>query len=197
MLSLTRTLLVLIAFNFFFSINSLGWGKEGHEIVAELAFHFLDNNTKQNVKKQLGGMSITEAATWMDDMKNYERYSYMKPWHYVNIEKGETYEATAKANIINALETVMKELANKKSLSEQNCTTDLLILLHLIGDLHQPLHTGYESDKGGNEFEISFKGRRTDLHTLWDDIIIKNEHINMKSCLEIFIALIARNMQKK
>src|ERR1051325_6599726 len=67
------------------------WGKEGHQLVAEVAWQLLDNGTRQRVQKYLGSTSVTDAAGWMDDVKGDSKYDFMKSWHYVNIEKGQAY----------------------------------------------------------------------------------------------------------
>ena len=181
-----RSLFLSLLCSLLFTNTSFGWSDEGHQIIARLAFHFLDNTTKQNIKNHLGGLSIEDAATWMDDVRDNSAYKYMAPWHYVDIEKGEDYQTTKDPNIIYALEKVMTELGNKKILSEEQIKTDMLVLIHLIGDLHQPLHVGYPSDKGGNSVLISFKGKNAKLHALWDGLIIKNEHITMQTCLDMY-----------
>ena len=63
---------------------------------------------------------------------------------------------------------------------------DLLLLFHLIGDLHQPLHTGYPGDKGGNTINVNLLsgGNGTNLHRLWDDDIIQNKNISLDDCLK-------------
>jgi hypothetical protein len=50
---------------------------------------------------------------------------------------------------------------------------DLKMLFHLIGDLHQPLHCGYASDKGGNDIKMGFNGKSANLHSIWDSRIIE------------------------
>ena len=64
------------------------WGKIGHGLVAEVAFTMLDSNTKANVHKYLGSMTIEQAANWMDEIKNDHRNDFMKQWHYVNVDEG-------------------------------------------------------------------------------------------------------------
>ena len=56
-------------------------------------------------------------------------------------------------------------------LYDDQIKTDLFYLFHLVGDLHQPLHTGYPDDKGGNLIDVSYlyKSYHTNLHTVWDD----------------------------
>ena len=68
--------------------KTFAWGSRGHAYVAEVAFHYLDSQTKKNVMNYLDGMSIEEAANWMDAIKSDHTNDYMKPYHYIDIEKG-------------------------------------------------------------------------------------------------------------
>ena len=61
----------------------------------------------------------------------------------------------------------------------------MLIIFHLCGDLHQPLHTGYGTDKGGNDIHIKFSGRETNLHRAWDTEIIDSTNISLNDCLAL------------
>jgi len=178
--SLTLALLFVILI---IPLKSLAWGKQGHAMVAEVAFKYLDENTKKIVLQYLDGMSIEEAANWMDDIKSDHNYDYMKPFHYVNFEKGEVVQETEGNNIISILNKTIKELQHKNNLSKAEIKTKLLMLFHLIGDLHQPLHVGYGSDRGGNTVQINFRGKGTNLHALWDFGIIEYKNISLRKCL--------------
>ncbi len=166
---------------------SYSWSKKGHELVAEIAFHYLDDSTKARVEKYLGGLSIESAANWMDDMRSKSSYDYMKTWHYINVEKGETYTPLATdRNILIILNSAIKELLHKDSLKAENIQMDLYLLFHLIGDLHQPLHVGYGVDRGGNDIHVSFlfKSRESNLHRVWDDDIIESKSISLEDCIK-------------
>ncbi len=73
-----------------------------------------------------------EASVWMDEMRSNHEYDYMKPWHYINIEKGEKYIPTNEKNILNELTIVLKDFSNKAALSNDKVKNDLLILFHLL-----------------------------------------------------------------
>ena len=79
----------LTASMLFFTITSFGWGRTGHHIIAEIAQSIMNEHAKENVQKYLGSTSFEEASVWMDEMRSEGKYDYMKPWHYINIEKGD------------------------------------------------------------------------------------------------------------
>lgn len=81
------SILVLITISI--PAKSFAWGKKGHNLVAEVAFNYLDENTKKIVLQYLDGMTIQEVSTWMYDIKGDHNYDYMKPLHYINAEKGQ------------------------------------------------------------------------------------------------------------
>nr|WP_315175936.1 S1/P1 nuclease [uncultured Flavobacterium sp.] len=167
----------------FSSINALAWGHKGHSLVAEVAFKYLDAKTKQNVLSYLNGMSIEDAANWMDSMKSERKFDFMKPYHYVNFENGEAVTEPSGDNIIRKINTTLKDLDNIKSLSNDEIKTRLFYLFHLIGDLHQPLHVGYKDDKGGNSVQVSFFGKGSNLHSMWDTEIIERKGLSFEECL--------------
>ncbi|KAI9452613.1 S1/P1 nuclease-domain-containing protein [Russula earlei] len=177
---------VIAALFFTLPISSFAWGKKGHQMVAEIAFHFLDENTKQAVQHYLGRMSIEDAATWMDDMRSNHYYDYMKTWHYIDITKGQAYQPSAEKNIVTVLHSAIAELSHMENMKDADIKTDLLLIFHLTGDLSQPLHTGYPEDKGGNSIDVRGPGFSRNLHSVWDSEIIEDEKISMDDCLKLY-----------
>ena len=178
-----------ILFTVSISQKSLAWGKKGHEIVAEIAFRFLDDSTKKIVKNFLGNLSIEEAANWMDDEKSNSYYNYMRTWHYVNVEKGEAYKPTTERDIVTVLNSAILDLKNYRNLKRKDIKRDLLLIFHLIGDLHQPLHVGYGIDRGGNSVEITSPAVSGNLHSVWDSQIIDSKGITADSCMTLYNTL--------
>lgn len=163
----------------------LAWGKTGHSLVAEIAFNFLDEPTQKIVKQYLGNLSIEEAANWMDTEKSNSYYNYMRKWHYLDIDKGEEYVPSSERNILSVLHSSIVELRGYKNsgMSKKEVRYRLLLIFHLVGDLHQPLHTGYAIDKGGNTIEIKSDYVSGNLHSIWDTQILEYKKINLDTCL--------------
>ena len=145
---------------------------------------YLTPSAQKNVQRMLGTTTPEDAAIWMDEMRSNPAYDYMKPWHYVNTEKGKIYNP-APNTIISELQRVYHELEQPKKLSAEGQKTDLKLLFHLLGDLHQPLHVGYASDRGGNSVQVMFSGVATDLHSVWDTKIIESQHITAADCMKL------------
>ena len=164
--------------------HAYAWGREGHQMVAEIAMHYLSAAAKENVQHILGKTSPADAGTWMDDMRSTPYYEFMNHWHYVDIPKGETYKPGQGDNLIAALNTAFNDLKGGK-LNREKRKEDVMILFHLIGDMHQPLHDGYPDDKGGNTVQVNYGGGGTNLHHIWDDDIIESQKITLDSCLTL------------
>lgn len=168
---------------------AMAWGKKGHELVAEIAFQFLNDSTKQKVKKYLGNLSIEEAANWMDDERSNTYYNYMRTWHYLDIDKGTIYTPSSERNILTVLHSAIVDLRGYQTNNKKDIKRDLLLIFHLIGDLHQPLHTGYSIDKGGNTVEITSSSVSGNLHSVWDTQIIDAKNITLDSCMALYATL--------
>ncbi|MFM6925833.1 MAG: S1/P1 nuclease [Ferruginibacter sp.] len=172
-----------------FSIKSYGWGKRGHELVAQIAFKFLDDSTQQIVKKYLGNLSIEEAANWMDDERGNSYYNYMRTWHYLDMDKGENYTPSTERNILTVLHSAIVELKDYKNMKRKDVKYRLLLIFHLVGDLHQPLHTGYAIDKGGNTIQINSPYVSGNLHSIWDTQILEYKNITLDTCMQAYNSL--------
>ncbi len=179
------TLLVIL---YCLPTHCFAWGAKGHGIVAQVAFHFLDDSTKQKVKQYLGNLTIEEAANWMDDSRGNSYYDYMRTWHYLDIDKGEVYKPSTEKNILTILYSAINELQKTgvDKLKKKDIRRDLLLIFHLMGDLHQPLHCGYVIDKGGNTISVTAQNFGANLHSTWDTQIIETEGISLEKCLKVY-----------
>lgn len=166
-----------------FMNKAFGWGRKGHAMVAEIAFSYLDTATRAKVHQYLGDMTIEAAGSWMDDMRSDHAFDYMKTWHYINVEKGKPYVQDNSENVVNELKRVISELEHYKTMRDEDVKKDVLVLFHLVGDLAQPLHTGYGSDKGGNDIKVKYLDHNSNLHLVWDSEIIESENITVADCM--------------
>jgi S1/P1 Nuclease len=178
----------LLTVIFIFSTKkAMAWGPEGHAIVGRLAMHFVKDDVRKNVLELLGKMTIDTAANWMDIMKSNADYDFMRIWHYLDFPKDKVYTVTNNDNIVNRLILTYNELCHKKTLCTDQIRTDLFVLLHLMGDITMPLHTGYDDDLGGNKVMVQYDTLKThNLHRFWDEDIIAIKKITDKDCLDMY-----------
>ncbi|WP_295650421.1 S1/P1 nuclease [uncultured Mucilaginibacter sp.] len=179
--------LSLAVITLFGSTESLfAWGKQGHQMVAEVTFSYLDAATKTKVLAALKNYTIEQAATWMDDMRTNPQLQYLKSWHFVNMDKGKPYAPTTTDAVYQLNKAITALTLHRATLPPDTVQRDLFILFHLMGDLHQPLHVGYGSDYGGNKISVSAPGNTQDnLHHVWDDDVIANEKITPAMCIQM------------
>jgi len=157
------------------SINAAeDWGKIGHRVVGEIAEKYLSRKAENEIFKLLNGHSLAFVANYGDDIKSDRQYDSYGPWHYVNFPFGEKYENyphSEKGDIIQGIEKCISVLKNEKSTTEEKAF-HLKMLVHFMGDLHQPLHIGLAEDKGGNDFQVRWFSDGSNLHTVWDSKMI-------------------------
>jgi hypothetical protein len=160
---------------------AFAWGKTGHRVVAAIADSKLSGLARANVEEILGpGESLDEAATWPDDMRSDPAPFWQKtasPWHYVTLN-GDTYDhAPPEGDALQALDHFRSVLENPKA-SVADRQLALRFIVHLVGDLHQPLHVGKCCDRGGNDVKVSWFGKPTNLHAVWDSDLIDEEQLS-------------------
>lgn len=154
------------------------WGPKGHDVVATIAEAHLRPRARRAIDRALEGQSLLYWANWMDNASHSPDYAYTLTWHYKNLDKGETLESMPReerGDILTALECLIEGLTNGE-LSHDEEAVYLRMLIHLVGDLHCPMHTGHLSDLGGNRVSLYFFGERTNLHALWDSSLVEAAH---------------------
>lgn len=160
------------------------WGQNGHRATGKIAENHLTKKAKRNIDKLLKGKSLAFVSTYADEIKSDRKYNNYSVWHYVNMGLEESYEASEKnpeGDLVVGIDTCIKVLKNEQS-TEEDKVFHLKMLIHLIGDLHQPMHIGRKEDKGGNDIQVQWFGQGTNLHAVWDTKMI--EDFNM-SYLEL------------
>ncbi len=171
-----RFLLILISA--LYTLTCFGWGQKGHDVVAYIAECNLKPSVYKKVVKVLDGHSLVYYANWMDNASNTDAYRYTKTWHYANVDKGHTYETMTKnpkGDIVTAINEIVAKLKSGELTPEQEAV-NLKFLIHLVGDVHAPMHAGRLSDIGGNRTYVIYFGKKTKLHSLWDTPLVEDIH---------------------
>ncbi|MEQ8423339.1 MAG: S1/P1 nuclease, partial [Cyclobacteriaceae bacterium] len=122
----------------------------------------------------------------MDEVRSERKYNFMSDWHWVTIPDGMTYEQTEKnsnGDIIATINRIVSELKSRK-LTRAEEVEHIRILIHLVGDIHQPLHVGTGEDKGGNEVKVKWFGKATNLHGVWDSDMIDETKLSFTELAE-------------
>ena len=160
---------------------AFAWGKTGHRVVAAIADAQLSGLARAHVKQILGqAESLDEAANWPDEMRSNPSPFWQKtstPWHYVTLN-GIVYDhAPSEGDALEALNKYSATLRDPSaSLADKQLA--LRFVVHIIGDLHQPLHVGKCCDKGGNDVKVKWFGRDLNLHSVWDSALVDEQQLS-------------------
>lgn len=154
--------------------DNIDWGNTGHRAVGEIATQHLSKRIQRKIKQILNGQSLAMVSTFADDIKSDRKYREFYTWHYVNLNDDETYETSKKnpkGDLVTGIQKCKQVLMDKNS-SKADKAFYLKMLVHLVGDLHQPMHVGRVTDKGGNDFKLKWFYKSSNLHRVWDSNMI-------------------------
>lgn len=162
---------------FSISLSVLGWGATGHRIVGLIAERHLNKKVLKKIDRVLRMESLAEVSNHMDFIKSDRTYRHMSPWHYATIPTAKNYEEAGtpdEGDIIQTIERLIAELKSGSFTNEDEAFA-LKSLVHLIGDIHQPLHVGNGEDKGGNDVKLEYFYSNSNLHRVWDSGMIDGQ----------------------
>lgn len=194
-LNLLSSALILVI-QFFF------WGANGHRVVAQICEWHLDETVQSKINQIAGDEYLAEIANWPDYIKSEKGWKFADSWHYTTIHPDQSINDVKKIygeddkinDAIEAYDLMIRILQEDKeaidyltNLADKNGArflnnsvkaTALAFVVHLIGDIHQPLHVGKNRDQGGNKITVKFFGDQTNVHSVWDSGIIEHEKLS-------------------
>lgn len=158
---------------------AMSWGPEGHAIVADIAQAHLNPAASAEVASllKLEGLDrLDQIASWADG--NRKEFPRTGSWHYVDIPlHAAGYDAArdcpAGDCVVAKIDQYVRVLADKQATPQARLLA-LKWVVHLVGDVHQPLHAEDNNDKGGNSVQVQFFGAGSNLHALWDGGVIRH-----------------------
>lgn len=180
----------------FFPSALYAWGEAGHRIVADVADRHLDDRTREGIRELIGEVSPASVSDWADRIRG-ERPETAR-WHFVNIPyKAPRYDpkrdcADPKNGdcVVAAIGRFRRTVSNRsRPLSER--AEALKFLVHLVADLHQPLHAADRKDHGGNDLPVTFFGEKFHsndkpwtLHAVWDGGLIDRTGLSERAYVD-------------
>ena len=174
----------ILGFFLYLPFSSFAWGVLGHRIVGQIADSYLTRQTKKEIYKILGTESIAMASNWPDFIKSDPAYSYLSPWHYINLKAGLKEEQLKKyletdtvTDAFTKTNWLVAQLKNINAEPEKKVLY-LRLLIHIVGDIHQPLHTGHFEDLGGNKIKVQWFNNPYNLHQIWDERLIDFQQLS-------------------
>ena len=186
-MKLLFTLLTLLVFNRTPELHyekpaeeTIVWGQTGHRVIGLIAEDHLTRKASRKIEKLLAGKSLAFVSTYADEIKSDRAYSKYSPWHYVNYPLETRYNPANRddaGDVIFGIEQCIEVLSDTTpGIEDQQFY--LALLVHLIGDMHMPLHVGREEDRGGNDIKLSWFSKPTNLHRLWDSDLIESVNLS-------------------
>lgn len=180
------------------AFQSFAWGQIGHYVIGYMAEKQLKKAVLSKVEKALYPMSLGKSGTWMDEIRSDRTYGYATTWHYLTSKNGE-YDKIHQEKKGDAYEAIIriKEELKAGRLSPKDEAEKLKMLIHMVEDIHQPLHVGNGEDRGGNNVKINFFGKSSTLHAVWDSGMIDRQGMSYSEMGDELFRRITPALQKK
>lgn len=196
-------LFTVLMFTLLYTSAAQAYGHTAHNLIARLAEERLSDKARAAIGSILPGSALPEIAWWADEMRSRNRgspfwgYRHSANWHFVNIPPDEHYDrskAAPEGDIVMAIEDFSAILGGGQAMHQpiraalgqyakefpdapdpfSDRALALRLLVHYLADIHQPLHVGYGADSGGNRIGVSWYGRDTNLHAVWDTQLVRS-----------------------
>ncbi len=164
-----------------------GWSRQGHSLVAELAERELTPAALAQVRELLADEAdprLAAVASWADDVREADPDGRTERWHYLNLPRGGCDYVAARdcpdGNYVVAAINAQRAILADAGRPRQERVEALKFLVHFVGDVHQPMHVGYGDDRGGNKFQVNYRGKGapsgegTNLHSVWDYWLLRS-----------------------
>ncbi len=162
------------------SQQALSWGPLGHQASARIAWDILDPHTKSKINEILEGDDFVRASTWADSARAQRQWRHTSWFHFESAPDNLTYlgnlnrQSVQQQKLGGPIEALFlaDDILSDPNSSNEDKKTSIKFMIHFIGDLHQPLHTGRVEDAGGNKIPVKWLGFDANLHQVWDSQII-------------------------
>ena len=151
------------------------WGATGHRVVGRIAQNHFFEKTRRAIEALLAGESLAQISTYPDEVRSDPAFDFARPFHFISIDVDEafaTLERNPDGDILDALERFEARLRHPGTTPADRVEA-LAFLVHLVGNLHQPLHVGRRGDLGGNRVGVRWFDQTTTLHSVWDSRMIR------------------------
>ena len=183
--------LLLASAMFLAAPSARAWGPLGHSVVAELAQRQLGPAAEREVERLLAPEHTThlaDVANWPDQVRNDPAlralWKRTSRWHYINFSSDRCHYVAPRdcpkgECVVAALAREVQVLGDR-SQPDAVRREALKFVVHLVGDVHQPLHAGYRPDRGGNQYQVQFEGKGSNLHKVWDSGLLGTRHLHWR-----------------
>lgn len=167
---------------------AFAWGKTGHRVTGAIAERHLSEDARTAIREILGVEDLAEASNWPDFMRSSSEdfWRAAGPFHYVTVPEGTDYDvsmAPEAGDAFTALQ-MFSAIATDETAPLADRQRALRFVIHLVADLHQPMHVGDGTDRGGNDVTVVFFENVTTLHLVWDEDMVDYEQLSYSEMTE-------------
>jgi hypothetical protein len=157
-------------------LHAHAWGEIGHETIGEIAALILsqDPATLKNLSLILGSESLPYSSAWPDTVREDERYKKFAPFHFLKPDGTLGLTTRSARTVLDRYPNIIRD----PKLSKMEKLIALRYLIHVVGDIHQPLHVSSNADYGANSCAVKIQlGPQpleviSNLHRVWDRELI-------------------------
>jgi hypothetical protein len=203
--AIRRLAVALFALGLVLAAPAVAWSALGHKLVGELAQRHLTPAARAEVARLLAGEpdpTLAGVATWADTLRDREpeRFRQTSRWHYVNLSSDSCRYAPERdckdGQCVIAAIAAQRAILADRGQPLQARRDALKFLVHLVGDVHQPLHANARNDQGGNKYQVSLRTdiqpeayardryvggvMGTNLHSVWDYYVLAERGLDLE-----------------
>ncbi len=159
--------------------SAAAFGPMGHAVVGEIATPLVCESARADIAAVSGERDLATAGLWADSIRDLPEWGYTLRWHYAdvgdNVPLHERHLPPG-GDLLTAISR-SHDLLRRRAGDAAQQREALLLLIHLVADLHQPLHVGRPGDYGGNAIPLIYGQVKTNLHSLWDGELLVRSRI--------------------
>ena len=179
--------------------DALAFGADGHRIAGAVAMQRLCTAAQSEVRDLGEGLGLDELGLWADRIRDEPTWAHSAPWHYMNIPDGaplKDYRHPPEGDVLWAIGHFAARLTDRHRPTDERRDA-LRFLAHFVVDIHQPLHVGRESDRGGNMIDVDpGAGGPVNLHRFWDTEAVELSGLSPPQYAGSLTALIDGNAER-
>jgi hypothetical protein len=154
------------------------WGPQGHRVVGELAQRQLGPEATAELRRLLPGEGLAEVSNWSDFIRSNRAWDCGSPLHYTTVLPGTSWTGPPSEGDAVVAVVAFGDILADRTRSDSDRANALKWLVHIVGDLHQPLHVGRGCDRGANSVWVSWFGQQSNLHRVWDEEALDAEKLS-------------------
>lgn len=166
------------------SASAMAWGGLGHRTIAEIAERNLTAEAKANIERYTKGTPLAEYAVWMDKIRKDDEHHRIatRGWHASVVDENckTSQEIRNKhrqgRDAVTGLIELERMLQEREKLSDSVVMFAIKCIVHMVGDMHCPAHLRYADNRNDGKFDITYFGKKSTLHKVWDTSVLTHEY---------------------